>query len=197
MADGGWFGWGCFGKTSGVINCLVLIIGGAITIISFSSICWIVGIYMVCVGVVVGALETPMLCQMFDVGKPLAKYSGAVTPPWRAILYPCLSVFCFWCKGVSSILAALLLFFSGFSYFMVWLGPPTIRTALATKRQELSDRINDQDEESLLGSPPEFAEEPQESAAPWQGFINSVTQQAGKAVAAAAVDQMKQGMNST
>lgn len=65
----------------------VLFIGGIVTIISLKPICWVVGVYMLCCGVVVGMLEAPMIYQFFDCTKGMVVRLQAVLPWHRAVFY--------------------------------------------------------------------------------------------------------------
>ncbi|EGD73669.1 hypothetical protein PTSG_05382 [Salpingoeca rosetta] len=175
-------GWRLAARICGVFATLVLMIGGILTIISLSAICWVVGIYMLCCSFVVGVLEVPVICQCIDFAKPWTTRAEKVPSGYRALAYMLLCVFMFFCLGVSSILAGLLTFGTGFLYFMDWLGPPRVRNAV---QMQLQEGIAD-DEESLIGSTEEVKE-----GQTGVGWMDTVTEQAGKAVARAAVSEMQ------
>lgn len=100
-----------------------MLIGGIITVISLIPLCWGVGIYMIGVGLIVGLLEAPIIFEKIECTKSLATRFKNVKPATRAILYIGLAIFIFFCFGIASYIAAILLIACGFAYGLVWLGP--------------------------------------------------------------------------
>eukprot|EP00056_Hartaetosiga_gracilis_P005111 m.81442 g.81442 ORF g.81442 m.81442 type:complete len:190 (+) comp12057_c0_seq3:66-635(+) len=179
-------GWPCLGSVAGVALTLILFIGGLATVLSLTALCWIVGIYMICIGFVVGVLEVPIIFQCVEITKPWMETAKKVTPAKRAAIYWTMCVFPFFCVGVGTILAGVGLFLTGFAYFMEFLGPPRVRDAYALRRRELNEGLAEGEEEALIGTGNN-----DEEFAPLQGFVDNVTQSATKAVAKAAVNQIK------
>eukprot|EP00730_Choanoeca_flexa_P008111 TRINITY_DN12445_c1_g2_i2.p1 TRINITY_DN12445_c1_g2~~TRINITY_DN12445_c1_g2_i2.p1 ORF type:complete len:239 (+),score=32.88 TRINITY_DN12445_c1_g2_i2:194-910(+) len=186
MADTGLCSWAFFGRASGSCGALWLLVGGIVTMVSLSALCWAVGLYMLCCGVVLILLEVPFLCTCFDRAQPWIERASKVTPFQRGVFYICLAILPWFCIGFWSVFSALLLILTGFLYFMFWLESQRGGKEKPVIRQ----RINTEDEESLIeneerGSAHPRSEEDKPSY-PWDKFMNNVAQQAGEAAATAA-----------
>ena len=64
-----------------------LFFGGIATIISLTAMCWIVGVYMLLCGVLVGILEAPIVYKNFQVTKPLVDRLSKFKYLHRSALY--------------------------------------------------------------------------------------------------------------
>lgn len=113
--------------------------------VSFSALCFVVGAYMLLCGIAVGVLEVPIFFYCCDLTKKFAPKADLVTPIYRSIAYAAfvsspfaacddrspslfrMSIFCFFCLGIATIFAALLLLVSSFFYAMTYLGPRVCR----------------------------------------------------------------------
>ena len=71
----------------------VLVIGGVLTIISILPTCWIVGAYMIIVGLFVGFMELPFLFEKIQTTKNLAAKLKKISPSLRAVLYILYAIF--------------------------------------------------------------------------------------------------------
>lgn len=125
----------------------MLFIGGIVTLVSLTAMCWIVGFYMLIAGVIIGVFEAPIIYQYFEATKGLVGKFQRFRPIHRTVLYilcgglagplcraaaasphpararGSMAIFPFFCVGAMSIICGLLLIMTAFCYFMQWLGP--------------------------------------------------------------------------
>eukprot|EP00045_Choanoeca_perplexa_P005348 m.45123 g.45123 ORF g.45123 m.45123 type:complete len:230 (-) comp13073_c0_seq2:235-924(-) len=184
--------WACFGRVTGSCGALWLLIGGIVTMISLSALCWAVGLYMLCCSFVLMVLEIPFLCSFSDRAAPWIERASKVTPFQRAVFYIGLAILPWFCIGFWSVFPALLLIATGFLYFMFWLESQRE----AKERPVIKQRINPEDEESLIENeelgPSAPRNQEDKPTYPWDKFMNTMAQQAGEAAATAAVASLSQ-----
>ena len=65
----------------------MLFLGGLSTMITFTALCFVVGIYMLFCGIAVGVLEAPILFYCCELTKSFAPKVDTVTPLQRSIVY--------------------------------------------------------------------------------------------------------------
>ncbi len=65
----------------------MLFLGGITTMVTFTALCFVVGVYMLVCGIAVGVLEAPILFYCCDLTKKFAPKVDLVTPLYRAIAY--------------------------------------------------------------------------------------------------------------
>jgi hypothetical protein len=65
----------------------VLFLGGITTMVTFTAMCFVVGVYMLVCGIAVGVLEAPVLFYCCDLTKKFAPKVDLVTPLYRSIAY--------------------------------------------------------------------------------------------------------------
>lgn len=101
----------CLRGTLGMACAFFLFIGGIATCMSFTSLCWAVGLYMIVCSIVVGMIESPVLFKwnqtmigLVNRIQSMKKYHYG-----RGFLYLALSVFLFFCLAFSTIINALIL----------------------------------------------------------------------------------------
>lgn len=190
-------GWRFIARCIGCLASLLLFIGGIFTVVSLKFLCWTVGIYMVCCGVLVGMLEAPFVYGMIECTKPLVNKLQLVLPWHRAILYACLAAFMFACIGGFSLVCALLMVLTAFCYGMIWLGPRGGQKPTAEQQQEKESLVAAEMEEgkaepAAAAAAPTAAKDA-DGAYPWEKFMNKVTASVGKAAGEAAAKAVLEG----
>lgn len=175
------FTWGRAASLTGVLAVIILFIGGFATIFSATAACWAVALYMIILSILVGALEAPnviAICGVKNEGEGgLSARMASIKGYYRSIFYVVGSVGLLFCLDVSTVLAFLLLFSSGFFHFLQWLGPrgghPQSQKYSDLRSDLVSPGDDNDDDSAVHGGQPSWAASAQDAA--------------GKAVAAAAV----------
>eukprot|EP00051_Salpingoeca_urceolata_P002693 m.52206 g.52206 ORF g.52206 m.52206 type:complete len:230 (-) comp12271_c0_seq1:89-778(-) len=186
------FTWSCMGRVVGCLASLVLLIGGALTFILgiVKPTCIITGVYMICLGVVVGLLEAPLVWSCIQRLQSLSERLAKVTHMQRAVLYACSSLLMFLCIGASSILSFVLLLGTAFLYMMAFLGPRggDRRSAPASPRRDVE--LGEDEQELIVDDGAPNAAGQDEESYPWDKFMDNVATKVGEQVAAAAVTKL-------
>lgn len=175
------FTWGRAASATGVLAVAILFIGGFATIFSATATCWGVALYMIILSILVAALEAPnvvAVCGVKNEGADgLSARMSFIKGYYRSGFYVVSSIGLLFCVDVSTVLAFLLLFSSGFFHFLQWLGPrgghPPSQKYSDLRSDLVSPGDDNDDDSTVHGGQPSWAA--------------SVQDAAGKAVAAAAV----------
>lgn len=203
MPEGGGCGYSFMAKALGVLTSLVMFIGGILTMITISGICFGVGVYMLVSAFVVGLFEAPSFYGLFNCSKDIVtkvKDSRFQYPGYKAMLYMSLAIFMWFCASASSIICGLLIFGTGFLNFLVWLENSR---QTPYKAAPTSDGSSQHDGTQLVGSEPVVHDEldiesrpavttapKPEEPYPWEKFMTAATNQVGAAVGKAVVASM-------
>eukprot|EP00123_Amoebidium_parasiticum_P022162 comp8131_c0_seq1/m.3611 comp8131_c0_seq1/g.3611 ORF comp8131_c0_seq1/g.3611 comp8131_c0_seq1/m.3611 type:complete len:207 (-) comp8131_c0_seq1:106-726(-) len=100
-----------------------LIICGIMTTISITPLCWVIGAYIVLVGIITAILEAPLLWRMSNATTRLNAFTTNLRYWHKGLFYFLLVIPVFFCLGVSSIIAAVLILSNGVGYFVLAIGP--------------------------------------------------------------------------
>eukprot|EP00053_Salpingoeca_punica_P020433 m.211565 g.211565 ORF g.211565 m.211565 type:complete len:265 (+) comp18544_c0_seq1:61-855(+) len=186
-------GWQLIARITGVVSSIVVLICGAF---AFITGCFSVGIYMIVLSFIIGLLEAPLLFQCWDFMKTAGEKMAVVSAIQRAAIYAVSTIGIFFCLGLTTLFAALLVLATAFFYGLHWLGP---RGSAAPPRPMTVPKSNQrtEDVEMLIQSTPH--EEADEAAAsqaaaprqyPWERFLNGVGEAGAKMVGQAVVQSL-------
>eukprot|EP01137_Pigoraptor_chileana_P016277 Opistho-2@72969 len=110
-------------KIAAIITSIALAIGGIFTIISLSIKCIFIGLYMLLLAIIVMLIEAPII---FRWNEKLNKLSSKLNDarPWKkASMYFFFMIWIWFCIGVTSIIAAVLMIVTGMLYVFQSVGP--------------------------------------------------------------------------